>query len=291
MDAPVSSRTAPRVLLLVLCLCGALVPGFESLALWQRTVSWAAAGTLHLGSAVTLVLVVVAAGTTLSRRWQWAAVAAACTDVAWQWVAGSEYALESVVQPAHVAAVTLIALVIPRVLSRPAWAEQSIVAATPLLLLWGTAQAWSPLVAVAAESYMGGERLIGIGMTTHVGLVASLVWVWSECQRQSLHRFAWPAALGLFGLQQAVLAGDARFLPLVAGCALACLALDAWLPRQRLVQAMGLAVLWGCGYMLTLQQTTMLAWNTTLWFGAVVMGTIVAVALAAYTSRPTEVTV
>jgi hypothetical protein len=43
--------------------------------------------------------------------------------------------------------------------------------------------------------------------------------------------------------------------------------------------------------MLTLQQTTMLAWNTTLWFGAVVMGTIVAVALAAYTSRPTEVTV
>lgn len=283
---PSAGRTSWLTPLCVLC--AAVLPGIETYALLHRSAPLAAVAEYHLLSAGALLILLLLLGRQLS-VWHRATFAvAALLDVAIQWQSGAEYVMLSVLQPAHI--IVLWGIVRMSQVERPqdgtAW--QLVRVATPLLLLWGSGAVWSPFVTTPPESYTGGERLISLGMTTLLGCVATLVYTLLRWQRSGASPVAWVGAIAVFAVQQAWLAESVRFVPVIVLAGLIPMFILRLQSAARLLASASLAIVLSGGVMLTVRLTSLLAWNITLWFGALVLCLLGAVALAAF-DRPTAV--
>lgn len=258
-----------------------LLPAAESYALLHRTVAWRAAAELHLGTLLLTLVVCVTAAHAIPVRQRATALTLAVLDVAGQWYWGSDYLVQSTFQPLHIAALSGVLFVMAK--TRPSdpvdSAAVSIVA--PALVGWGVAAAWSPFVTLTAENYGGGDRLIGPGITALMGMTATLVFLGRRWQRVDGRPVVWLLAVALFALQQAALGESARFLPVFVCSGIVPLLVLRSRPQATLAAYAPLAVLFAAGYLLTLRYTSLLAWNITVWFGAVVLCTLLALVVAA----------
>lgn len=150
----------------------------------------------------------------------------------------------------------------------------------PTIIGWNIFVSHSPLTAVYAEIYGGGDTLIGQGSSSLFLFVAiwSSVWIWI---RQK------PIPFGTFTListiliaSQVAIKGEWRFVVIVIGAAIiAELSHRRWPTRWHLN-----SILWtlgfGGGYFLTLHYTTSIAWQTTIWTGILMIMLFISYALA-----------
>lgn len=129
---------------------------------------------------------------------------------------------------------------------------------------------YSPLTAVYADTYGGGDTLVGQGVSglLFFGLCWGSMHLWIRQQGWSTWSFA--LFSGSVALGQALLRGEwylcaAFFISTV----LADLIVSRWPSTHRMVVA-GWPVLFCIGYFFTLRYTSLLAWNPTVWGGVIV---------------------
>lgn len=288
----------PAILFSWLCV---FLPIVESFAFLHRNAPLQTFFGLHGGTALALLL-------TAFIDWQTRQVDAsahpylsfihvgllvlACVDVAMQWVQGSDYLLSSMLQPFHILAVGMLAWRIVAIARRfaPEFGSPILVVGAPLMLLWGVAATWSPLVAVYADQYGGGDTLVSHGATCLLVFVATLVLTVLRASREGISPSSLAALCVIFGVSQALVADAWRFVPLLVGTGLTCAILTArWPHAHRLVPIVS-ALVWLFGYFATLRYTTMIAWDLTTWLGVCILGIILAAILATVSFKPNEVT-
>lgn len=150
----------------------------------------------------------------------------------------------------------------------------------PTIIGWNIFVSHSPLTAVYAEIYGGGDTLIGQGSSSLFLYVAmwSGVWIWMRQKAVPIGTFT--IASTLLAFSQIVIQGEWRFLPIVVGAAcIAEISHHRWPHRWHLN-----SVLWtlgfGGGYFMTLHFTTVVAWPTTVWSGILIIMMFMSYALA-----------
>ena len=150
--------------------------------------------------------------------------------------------------------------------------------------------AYSPLTAVYADLYGGGDTWIALGSNGLLLFVA--MWgglqVW---QRRPAHapRWAFSATSSLLALSQALGNDEWRFVPWVIASAVL---MDVWAwrwPRRRWLSIAAWPPVFSVGYFMTLKYTTLLSWNPTVWVGMVVFAVGIGYILYRFgaTSQPT----
>ena len=140
----------------------------------------------------------------------------------------------------------------------------------PFVLVATLFVGYSPLTAVYADTYGGGDTLVGQGVSglLFFAVCWGSVHVWLRQQHSSTWSFAFLS--GCVAVGQALLRGEwylcaAFFISTV----LADLIVSRWPSTHRMVVA-GWPALFCLGYFFTLRYTSLLAWNLTVWGGVVV---------------------
>jgi hypothetical protein len=150
----------------------------------------------------------------------------------------------------------------------------------PTIIGWNIFVSHSPLTAVYAEIYGGGDTLIGQGSSSLFLFVAmwSGVWIWMRQNAVPIGSFT--TASVILAFSQIIIQGEWRFLIIVIGAA--CIVEwchHRWPQRWHLN-----SVLWtlgfGGGYFMTLHFTTVIAWPTTVWGGILIIMILISYALA-----------
>jgi hypothetical protein len=150
----------------------------------------------------------------------------------------------------------------------------------PTIIGWNMFVSHSPLTAVYAEMYGGGDTLIGQGSASLFLFVAvwSGVWIWMRQKSVPFGSFTITSALLTFS--QVAIKGEWRFVMIVIGAALITeLSHHRWPHRWHLNSVLW-TICFGGGYFLTLHYTTSIAWQTTIWTGICMIMILISYALA-----------
>jgi hypothetical protein len=156
----------------------------------------------------------------------------------------------------------------------------------PFVLIITLFVGYSPLTAVYADTYGGGDTLVGQGVS---GLLFfGVCWGGVHAWLRQQHWPAWSFALlsGMVALAQAALRGEwylcaAFFISTVIADGI----VSRWPAAQRMVVALW-PTLFCAGYFFTLRSTSLLAWNPTVWGGVVVFALGIGYALVSITPTP-----
>ena len=275
-----------RIGIAILCLS---LPVYESFALLQPDALLQWASSFHLLSAVALCIAAVLFWNTAHASKPVAAwsvtllmVSVAFLDVGMQWVQGTDYLILNMMQPFHVISITTIAWIIG---SRTAHSADAVLAHSialfaPLVLLWGVIATWSPFVAVYAESYGGGDTLVGHGTTCMLAFVASLTLTLRRSTTQTGTPGLATIGMFVFGLTQALLSQNLRFIPLLLLCGGIFDALRWKWPHAHRLRVIVPTMICVTGYFVTLHSTTIIAWDMTTWFGVCILSACLCGALS-----------
>lgn len=150
----------------------------------------------------------------------------------------------------------------------------------PTIIGWNIFVSHSPLTAVYAEIYGGGETLIGQGSSSLFLFVAiwSSVWIW--VRKKSIPFGTFTIISAILAFSQIVIKGEWRFVVVVLGAALLTeLSHRKWPTRWHLNSVLW-TIVFGGGYFLTLYLTTSIAWETTIWTGILTIMILISYALA-----------
>lgn len=238
-----------------------------------RTSGIGSATLWHWGS-----LVLMLGGCLRAPRSWWlitSTVAVATLSVAWQFFGAFVSPSVYLLSPPNVLWVALVSWWIWRYappISAPARNVLTLLLRTlPCVLVATLFVGYSPLTAVYADTYGGGDTLVGQGVSglLFFGLCWGSVHLWIR------HQHGWPTwsfafLSGSVALGQALLRSEwylcaAFFISTV----LADIIVSRWPTTQRTVIA-GWPVVFCLGYFFTLRYTSLLAWNPTVWGGVVV---------------------
>lgn len=147
--------------------------------------------------------------------------------------------------------------------------------------------AYSPLTAVYADLYGGGDTWIALGGNGLLLFVA--IWggmqVWQRRSSQA-PRWAFSATSSVLAITQAVSNGEWRFVPWVI---VSAVLMDVWAWQQLQRHWWSVAVwppLFCVGYFMTLKYTTILSWNPTVWIGMVVFAMGIGYVLYRFSAPP-----
>lgn len=145
---------------------------------------------------------------------------------------------------------------------------------------------YSPLTAVYADTYGGGDTLVGQGVNglLFFGVCWGGVHLWIRQQQWPIWSFA--LLSGMVALSQALVRGEWY---LCGAFFISTILADSLVWRWPAVQRM-VIVLWpACfciGYFLALRYTSLLAWNPTVWGGVVVFALGIGYALSHIAPAP-----
>ncbi|MFZ9859087.1 MAG: hypothetical protein ACO3F2_12230 [Roseiflexaceae bacterium] len=150
----------------------------------------------------------------------------------------------------------------------------------PIIIGWNIFVSHSPLTAIYAEIYGGGDTLIGQGSSSLFLFVATWSGVWIWIRQKSAPFGSFTGISMLLALSQIAIKGEWRFVLIVTGAAIiAELSHRHWPTRWHLN-----SVLWtigfGGGYFMVLNYTTSIAWQTTIWTGILMIMILISYALA-----------
>lgn len=156
----------------------------------------------------------------------------------------------------------------------------AIILTIPAIIGWNLFVSHSPLTAVYAEIYGGGDTLIGQGSASLFLFVAMWTGIWIWMRQKSTPFGSFTGISALLALSQVAIKGEWRFVLIVIGAALiAELSHRQWPQRWHLN-----SVLWtigfGGGYFMVLNYTTSIAWQTTIWTGILMIMLLISYALA-----------
>jgi len=150
----------------------------------------------------------------------------------------------------------------------------------PAIIGWTIFVSHSPLTAVYAEIYGGGDTLIGQGSASLFLFVAMWIGVWIWMRQKSVPFGSFTITSALLAFSQIAIKGEWRFLVVVIGAALiAELSHMRWPHRWHLNSVLW-TICFGGGYFLTLHYTTSIAWQTTIWTGILMIMILISYALA-----------
>ncbi len=207
-------------------------------------------------------------------------------DFLWHNIFGFELDISAQMSPPHILLACLIATLVAIPSSQRSasgslslWgAISGSYAATMMLTL---TQFLSPLSAVYAETYSGGDTTRGIGVTGFIIFVAVWLIVLLWMHHHHAPRGAFLLASLTLGSIQAAMSDDWRFVPLLGLCALiADIRINAFTPRT-------IAILWAAtfsvGYFIILHYAGILMWGPTIWGGTVGMAIAVAYGVSSLT--------
>lgn len=221
------------------------------------------------------------------QRWPiMVAVSVAMLDVAWHMINPITTAYMHLVNPGFLA-LNMTAILILWQMGRFIRHREShhthlsaIVLIIPTIIAWNIFVSHSPLTAVYAEIYGGGEALIGQGSSSLFLFVAiwSGVWIWMR--QKSIPFGSFTIISVLLAFSQVAIKGEWRFVVIIVGAALiAELSHRRWPTHWHLN-----SVLWtigfGGGYFFVLHYTTSIAWETSIWTGILTIMIIISYALA-----------
>lgn len=203
-------------------------------------------------------------------------VVCAGADLTWHTLFGFEIDIAAQMSPPHI----VLAGVIATLVCLPSFqrdhnghitywgALSGGLAATMMLTL---TQFMSPLSAVYAEQYAGGDTTRGLGITGFIIFVAVWVLVLLWMRRNAAPRGAFALASLALAVTQASISDDWRFIVLMVVCGLVA---DMRWPLGNVphrIPAMMWTLCFGMGYFLQLKYLSLLAWSPAVWGGAVVM--------------------
>lgn len=156
----------------------------------------------------------------------------------------------------------------------------AIIVTIPTIIGWNIFVSHSPLTAVYAEIYGGGDTLIGQGSSSLFLFVAmwSGVWIWMRQRSTPFGTFTLISIV--LGLSQIAIKGEWRFLPIVIGAALITELSHARWPQRWHLNSVLWTMTFGGGYFLTLNYTTSIAWQTTIWTGILTIMVLLSYAMA-----------
>ena len=211
-------------------------------------------------------------------------VVCGAADFAWHTIFGFEIDIAAQMSPPHIVLAGLIATLVA-IPSKQRSADGTLtlwgalsggLAATMMVTL---TQFMSPLSAVYAETYSGGDTTRGIGVTGFIIFVAVWLIILIWMQQQQAPRWAFLIASLALGCIQAIISDDWRFVALLAACAL--------IPTVRHTHGFNrtTAILWvtcfSIGYFMILMYAGILMWGPTMWGGTIVMAIAVGYGLSA----------
>ena len=281
----------------VLCICMTV---YESMVIVNRSVPLAWAAELHILSALALCLAALyvwSPQTHVSPRLVFVArgglLGCALLNVLVQYVQGSDYRILSMMQPFHVLTVAFIAWILGSMTTpQPrAMVTNAVALYGPLIIVWAVCATWSPLVAVYADSFSGGDRVIGQATTGMLVFVASLTLALRQTTQRKSPRGVAVMGLTMFAFSQALLSTNMRFVPLLLLCGLLFEGLRILRPTAPRLTVFATVLLCVVGYFGTLHLTTRLAWDMTAWLGVCVLSACVATALCTVQYRQSGGTV
>jgi len=207
-------------------------------------------------------------------------------DLAWHTIFGFELDIAAQMSPPHIVLASLIAALValPSAQRSSAGTLTRLgaicggLAATMMLTL---TQFLSPISAVYAEMFSGGDTTRGIGVTGYTIFVAVWVIVLIWMSMHSAPRWSFTIASVLLGLVLAVIRDEWRFVPLLLFSAFV---VDVrWNPPHHSVRTIALVwtSLFGVGYILILKYAGILMWGPTMSIGNLIMSIGVAYGISA----------
>jgi len=220
-------------------------------------------------------------------------LSSAALNVTVQYFQGSDYLIVSMIQPFHILTLSLLVWIIGTIhTTQPATVLTHAVSLYgPMIVVWGVFATWSPLVAVHADSYSGGDRVIGQATTAMLVFVASLTLALRQTTQRTAPSGVVVVGLTMFALSQALLSTTMRFVPLMVLCGLLYEGLRVLRPTAPRLTVFTTVLLCVAGYFATLHLTTRIAWDLTAWLGVCVLSACVATALCTVQYRQTGDTV
>lgn len=156
----------------------------------------------------------------------------------------------------------------------------AILSVIPTIIGWNIFVSHSPLTAVYAEIYGGGDTLIGQGSSSLFLFVAmwSGVWIWMRLKAVPYGTFT--IISSILALSQIAIKGEWRFLIIVIGAAFITELSHARWPQRWHLNSVLWTIAFGGGYFLTLHYTTSIAWQTSIWTGILIIMLVISYALA-----------
>ena len=286
-----------RLAVAVLCIG---LPLYEAIGFFNRSTPLLWATELHLWSALALCLAAFylwSPVTPRTPRQVWFVrglmLSSAALNVVVQYFQGSDYLIVSMIQPFHILTLSFLVWSIGTLhTTQPATVLTHTVSLYgPLIVVWGVFATWSPLVAVYADSFSGGDRVIGHATTAMLVFVASLTLVLRQTTQRTAPRGVVVVGLTMFALSQALISSNIRFVPLLFLCGLLFEGLRFLRPTAPRLTVFATVLLCVGGYFATLHLTTRIAWDITAWIGVCVLSACVATALCTVQYRQSGDTV
>lgn len=226
---------------------------------------------------------------TTQQRWPIiAAVGISAIDIAWHITNPITTAYMHLVNPGFLALNMTVIMIIWQVGRRMRNFQpdaqhthlSAIMVIIPTIIGWNIFVSHSPLTAVYAEIYGGGETLIGQGSSSLFLFVAmwSGVWIWMRHTTIPFGSFTIISAL--LALSQVAIKGEWRFVGIVIGAALIAEVGHRFWPTRWHLNSVLWTIGFGGGYFLVLHYTTSIAWETSIWTGIMTIMIVISYALA-----------
>lgn len=150
----------------------------------------------------------------------------------------------------------------------------------PTVIGWNIFVSHSPLTAVYAEIYGGGETLIGQGSSSLFLFVAMWSGVWIWMRQKAIPFGSFTIISTILACSQTAIKGEWRFLLVVIGAALLTELSHVRWPHRWHLNSVLWTFIFGGGYFATLHYTTSIAWQTTVWTGILMIMLMISYALA-----------
>lgn len=243
-------------------------------------------GGWHWGVMASAILAATWVWMVTHQRWYLVmTLGAVAFDVGWHLTNQIDTAYLQLVNPGYLllnmAAITTI-WEIGRHIRRdmPHTHQSALVLTIPSVLGWNIFVSHSPLTAVYAEIYGGGDTLIGQGSSSLYIFVAMVsgAWIWMRLKAVPFGSFTLLSAILV--LSQTAIKGEWRFVPVVIMAAFFAELVHRRWPHHWHRNS----ILWTCcfggGYFATLAFTTSIAWETSIWTGILTIMILISVALA-----------
>lgn len=164
--------------------------------------------------------------------------------------------------------------------NHPHTRASALVMTVPTVLGWNIFVSHSPLTAVYAEIYGGGEALIGQGSSSLFIFVAMWSGVWTWMRLKSIPFGTFTIITIILTFSQIAIKGEWRFAIIMIGAALIVEISHARWPKHWHLNSVLWTICFGGGYFATLSLTTTIAWETTVWSGIFIIMMIISYALA-----------